>query len=65
MRILGLLMLIVSILILLATCVVFGFYEQIQQTGFEPGVLLFIIMMLSITGALVGSMMLLGIFDNL
>lgn len=65
MRIIGLFTLIFSIFILLATCVVFGFYEQIQQTGFEPGPVLCITMMLSLAGAIVGSMMLVGIFDDL
>ena len=65
MRKLGLFIIIFSIVILLLTCVCWGFYDQIAETGFYPLPILFVITLLSVMAAIAGGMMCCGIFDDI
>ena len=65
MRKTGCLILILSIVILLLTCVGWGFYEQIAETGFYPAPILFAVTFLSLVGAIAGGMMCCGICDDI
>lgn len=65
MRKLGLFMLIFSIVILLLSCVGWGFYEQIVETGFYPAPILFMVTFLSLVAAIVGALMCCGLFDDI
>ncbi len=57
MKKIGVLLLIFSIIILIATCVAFGFLEQITNLGFNFLPLGFCLIMLSVAGILASTMM--------
>ena len=65
MRKLGLYILISSIVVLLLTCVGWGFMRQIAETGFYPVPILFVITLLSVIAAILGGIMCCGLFDDI
>lgn len=64
MRIVGIITLIVSLILLLLTCIAWGFLAQIAATGFNPVPLLLAITVLTVAGILTAAMMMLGVFDD-
>jgi hypothetical protein len=64
MRIVGIITLIVSLILLLLTCIAWGFLAQITETGFNPVPLLLAITVLTVAGILTAAMMMLGVFDD-
>lgn len=60
----GIITLIVSLILLLLTCVAWGLLAQIAGTGFNPLPLLIGMTILTVAGILTAVMMMLGIFDD-
>lgn len=64
MKKIGLFGTIVSIIVLVATSVAWGFYDEIAKTLFDPAPLLCVLTILSASFTFIGLLMYLGLFDD-